>query len=166
MVIPQVRLLDDRALAVSLKPLKGALNGAVTLAPPNPSLSNSLLLLWASWDFSEDRARAKIEVGFIKSQGDANYFRFENAPASSRHRYWHSQFCNSFSALTTPQSKSTINQSVPAFPLACNDSAGLLVACAVSVYGADIDPNIKTKIDSMALTDSYLRQLLAVPAAP
>lgn len=160
-VVPQVRLLDDRSLAASLKPDKGQLNGAVTLAPPNTSFEKCLILLWAEWDFSGDRSRAKLEVGFIRSRNDAHYFRYENAPANSRHRYWHSQYCNRFSTLNTPQSTSTLNQSVPAFPLACNDSAGLLVACAVSVYGADIDADVKTKINSMALSDSYLRQLLA-----
>jgi hypothetical protein len=155
-------LPNDRALAAKLRAPKGSLDGtAMPLKAPNSGLEKCLILLWADWDFTEERSRAKIEVGFFRSKTDANYFRFEHGTQNGRHRYWHSQFSRNFSQLTSPPSKATIDPSVPAFPLACNDSAGLLVACAVSIYGTELDQNLKTKINSVALTDDYLRKLLA-----
>ncbi len=159
------RLLStERELAAITKSMKGDFGPALMpIASPNANkFSNWLIAIWAGWDFESENPSAKIEVSYVQGYGKAFHFRFES-PHRGRHGYRHAQFSKNISnagVVGTPVSNWEVHESTPAFPLPCSDEAGLLVACAVSIYGSLMDEDLRSRIRTMSLKDEFLRSIV------
>lgn len=153
----------------------------ISINPPR-CLQDSTIGLWCKWDF-ESSFKSKVEVMIcrgndqnchVKSYG----FRIDppHFQGPRQHDYWHAQSIRDFqraTAIKFPAARKLdwLNDSVPAYPIIFSNAEDISITdttiyAALSIYGSELPPSIKTVTKSLGLNKNFRHILAKVTGNP
>lgn len=142
----------------------------ISINPPS-RLKDSAIGLWCKWDF-DSPCKSKVEIMICRGK-DQNFhaksygFRIDppHFRGDQQHDYWHAQSIKQFERAAvikfpTAQKLDWLDHSVPAYPIVFSNPTNISITdttifAALSIYGSELPPSIKTVTKSLGLNENF-----------